>query len=272
MKKLTLALLLSITLPALAAEKPADDDPVLFYVNDEAVTESLFRQYYAYKEYQVPADREQQKLQQNRVANELINIFLLSKQAETEKLHQDYQVQQALEVARKNTLSKVLITRYMNKMEITDEDRENAYQAIVEGAQQRAEFKARFITVNDEKTAKTVIDKLSKGEDFSSLSKQYSTENFGKQDDSDLGWFLPDTQEKEIAAAIKALDVGKFNQTPVNTRFGWHVMIVDDKRTPEVPSLAEMKQKLTALIQQQKLREEVAKLRQQATIKTPEKK
>ena len=272
MRKLILSILFVAAINSHAAEKSAEDDAVLFYVDDAAVTESLFKQYYAHKGYQIPADREQQKIQQNKVANEVINIFLLSKQAEAEKLEEDYHVQQALEVARKTTLSKVLITRYLKKMEISDADREKAYQALQEAAKQRLEFKARYITTDDEKTALDAIKKLKKGQDFNIVAAEYSVENFTNKDDSKLGWLSLQSQEKEIAEEIKSLEIGKYSAKPVKTRFGWHVIMLDDKKLPEIPPLSEIKQKLDSLVQQQKLAQEVAKLRQQATIKTPEKK
>lgn len=272
MKKLLTLILLLTILETHAAETTATDDPVLFYVNDEAITQSMFRQYYAFKSYQIPADPEQQKIQQNKVANELINIFLMSKKAEAEKLDQDYHAKMALEVARKNTLSKVLISKHLNKMKITDKEREDAYQEVLQQAAKRAEYKARFITLKDEAKARLVIEKLNKGDDFNELAKLYSAENFGKQDDDSLGWFTADTQEKEVAEAIQSLEAGKFTEKPVKSRFGWHVIIVDDKKITEVPPLEQMKNQLTSLIQQQKLRQEVAELRKSATIKTADQK
>lgn len=267
--KILLSFILTIaTLQINAAEQSDNNDAVLFYVDDEVITASMFREFYTSRGYKSLADPQQNKVQQVKAANELINILLMSKQAEADKLDQTEQVKQALEISRKHVLSKALVASYMKRVDVSDEELEKSYQQILQEAENRADYKASYILLDDEKVAKTVIEKLKKGEKFAQLAEKYSTENFANKNDSDTDWFSADSQEKEIAAAIKKLAVGEFTQEPVKTRFGWHVILVNDKKTQEVPPLTKIQDQLTDLVKQQKVRNEVAKLREKATVKT----
>lgn len=271
MKKLITLIAILIVTNNCAADEPQNKDRILFYVDDEAVTETTFREYYGSRNYKLPAEPEQQKQQQNLVANELINIVLLSRQAEKEKLDESYQVKQAIQVARRNILSKALTNKYYREITVTDEELQQSYQNILNESEKRAEYKASYILMDNETSASEVQKKLEQGADFEALAKQYSIEDFEKNE-AKLDWFTADSQEKEIAEAISQLEKGQLTPAPVKTRFGWHILRIDDKRTTEVPPLADIRDKLADLIKKKKLQIKVKELRNKATIKTAEEK
>lgn len=89
---------------------------------------------------------------------------------------------------------------------------------------------ARHILVKTPEEAKTVMEKLAGGAAFGSLASEYSTCPSGARGGS-LGSFQPGTMVKEFDSAIFSPDVVVGDLIgPVETEFGYHLIVVD-KRT-----------------------------------------
>ena len=90
------------------------------------------------------------------------------------------------------------------------------------------QVKASHILVNDEATAKRLLERLQKGEDFAALAKQFSCCP-SKRNGGDLGWFKRGQMVREFEDAAfrgaKGAVVG-----PVKTDFGWHLIKILDSR------------------------------------------
>ncbi len=82
---------------------------------------------------------------------------------------------------------------------------------------------ARHILVVDKVSADTLYSRLQKGEDFSQLAREYSTDTNSKVNGGDLGWFPRGTMIAEFENAAFALKVGEISQ-PVQTTYGWHII------------------------------------------------
>ena len=55
----------------------------------------------------------------------------------------------------------------------------------------------------------------------------------------------------EFAAAVEKLDKDKFTEEPVKSKFGYHVILLEDTRPIPFPTLDEVKPGLTRQVQQQ---------------------
>lgn len=78
------------------------------------------------------------------------------------------------------------------------------------------------ILVKTEQEAKTVLERLNKGEKFSNIAKEVSQCPSGKKG-GDLGTFARGKMVKEFETASFVLQKGQISP-PVKTKFGYHVI------------------------------------------------
>lgn len=114
------------------------------------------------------------------------------------------------------------------EIEISDEEVQQMYDRLQE------EIHARHIIVEDEETAWEVLEKYENGEDFAELAAEYSTDGTANSGGS-LGYFSAGQMVQDFEDAAYALEVGEVSE-PVESRFGWHVIFIEDRR----PSNAEL--------------------------------
>ncbi len=122
---------------------------------------------------------------------------------------------------------------FFDQLKITEEDIETFYN---ENSQifSPEEIKAKHIVVEDEKLAKDIAEKLEDGEDFASLAGEYSTEPAAQSGSGgDLGYFGRGAMLAEFEEAAFNLEIGEISE-PVKTQYGYHIIIVEDKRQETV--------------------------------------
>lgn len=111
-------------------------------------------------------------------------------------------------------------------IKVSEAELQNAYKNV------KPEIKARHILVADEKTAKEVIAKLNKGEDFAKLAKQYSKDTGSAQKGGDLGWFGTGKMVPEFEKAAYSLKKNEISK-PVKSQYGYHIIQLLDKKQKE---------------------------------------
>lgn len=240
----------------------AEDDPVLATVDGteihrsdvEAARARLPEQY-----RQLPPQVLEEALVQR-----LVDEELLRREAERRGLADDPEVKAELERARATILRAILMERIVREA-TTEEKLRAAYgERVKDPAAKRSEAKLRHILVQSEDEARAVIAELEHGADFAELAKQRSTGPSAAQG-GDLGWVAEDRLVPEFARAAFALEPGSFTKEPVQTRFGWHVILMEERREG-VPSFEEMRPELEQQLAEAALRREVEALRARTKI------
>lgn len=87
--------------------------------------------------------------------------------------------------------------------------------------------RASHILVKTEAEAKELMAKINNEEDFANLAAQYSLCPSGANG-GDLGFFPRGMMVKPFEDAAFSLETGKVSE-PVQTQFGWHLILVTDK-------------------------------------------
>jgi peptidyl-prolyl cis-trans isomerase C len=207
------------------------DNPVVAKVNGAEIHRSELEQAYQSlpDEYrQMPLDALYDPLLQR-----VIDTRLLADVAIKEGLPEQPAVKAALDRAREGALRDLVIQRAL-----AAGTNEEALRKAYDAAKSAPEFKveevhARHILLDNEADAKAVIVELDKGGDFTALAKAKSKDPSAAQNSGDLGFFRREAMVPEFSAAAFDMAPGTWSKEPVKSQFGWHVILVEEKRASE---------------------------------------
>jgi peptidyl-prolyl cis-trans isomerase C len=206
-----------------------------------------------------------QSFPKEKLIEELIQRELLVQDAVQKKLDQTPDVISQIEMAKKTLLTQADLQDYLKANPVTDEEVKAEYDKQL-GGDKRMEYKARHILVKTEKAAKERISELDKGADFAKLANKYSLDAKESQNGGDLGWFPPEQMVAPFSEAIKTMAKGKYTKTPVQTQFGWHVILLEDSREQTPPPFDAVKDQLKPFLQRKKIQTLLEGLRKQAKV------
>jgi peptidyl-prolyl cis-trans isomerase C len=86
------------------------------------------------------------------------------------------------------------------------------------------------------------------------------------QNGGELDWFQLGAMVKPFGDAVAALQVGQVTPQPVQTNFGWHVIQLEEMRTPTPPDFDSVKDRVKGLVQQKKFQAHLDEIRKTAKI------
>ncbi|HET8552502.1 MAG TPA: peptidylprolyl isomerase [Gammaproteobacteria bacterium] len=237
-----------------------DNSPVLATVNGEAIHQDTIDNIIKERGHGIqPSPQIRHEL-----LDRLIDLKVLAQQARQQGLARKPEIQTEMRLQSDSLLAKALVQQHIQQNPISDQDVQQAYQKQVQSMDQK-EYKARHILVNDKKTAEKAIDKLNHGADFAKLAKKMSTGPSAKNG-GELGWFSPSDMVKPFAEAVENLKKGEYTRQPVKTRFGWHVILLQDVRKMPKPKLSDVKASIEQQLRSQEVQAYVDKLRSQAKV------
>ncbi len=228
------AALLAAPLPAALAQQ-ITPETVIATVNGDPITAgelALAGAEFADQLGQVPADR-----RDTAVLDLVINMRLATTAAVAAGMDTEPQVISRLDLARERTLySEFLRSRFMAA--VTPEAVKARYDEEMAQFVPAEEIRARHILVNNdqEELAKQIIADLDAGGDFAKIAGEKSQDPGSGASGGDLGWFKRGMMVKPFEEAAFALEPGQYTKTPVKSDFGWHVILVEEKRLETPPS------------------------------------
>ena len=174
-----------------------------------------------------------------RVINELINKHLITKRAYSEKLDLDQNVINLIKKNKDSILAKYWLNNFIMN-ETSEENVKNFYNNYVKSFQEYTEINASHILVKTKNEAVSIINKLNNKSQFSELARAYSIGPSAKNG-GNLGWFGPGQMVKEFEKAAFLLEKGNISQKPIKTKFGFHVIKLNDIRNAKPKKLNEIK-------------------------------
>lgn len=248
-----------IAVPAGAAdEAPTDNDTVVAIVNGEEVMLSTVLE-------TLPAEyRENIEIFYPMALQQAVDIVLLRQAAERSLPADDPEVEERLNELRKQVLFQVYVGRELGKR-VTDEAVEEAYNAYLAANPPREETGASHILLENEEAARAAIAELDGGADFATLAKERSTGPSGPEGGV-IGYFTEGKVPEPFFEASAALSPGEYTKEPVETQFGWHVIMVTDRRMAEPAPLDELREQILEGIERNALTEMVNAERDAAEV------
>lgn len=172
-----------------------------------------------------------------------------------------------LENEKRAYLASQMLDR-INSREVSDDELKAAYAERYDAAIPDQEYNASHILVETEEAAREIVGLLQDGADFATVAKERSTGPSGPSG-GELGWFGQGQMVEPFEKAVMAMAVGEIS-APVQTRFGWHVIKLNEMRNKKIPSLDEVRGQLIEELRQQSVESEVARLTEAADVTRPE--
>jgi peptidyl-prolyl cis-trans isomerase C len=177
-------------------------------------------------------------------------------------------------------IKKLIDIQIADKIVVTADESKQYYTANPQLFKQSGEVRASHILIkldpaaDDAKKAeaqtkiKMIQQKLRNGEDFAELAKT-SSEGPSSVKGGDLGFFKRGQMVKPFEDAAFALESNEVSEI-VQTRFGYHIIKVVEKKPESIMGYEEIKKRLEEFLKQRKVQEEVGlyliELRKGATI------
>jgi len=205
-----------------------------------------------------------QQVDSEQILDELINLELLTQKAEGQDLHNRGDIAALLRLQYVQTMAQAFMGVLSKDVDISDEALRREYE--VQTAQMAVdEYLASHILLEDELSAREVVESLNNGADFATLAKSKSTGPTGPSG-GDLGWFQTENMAPEFSAAVEKMSVGDFSSEPVKSDFGWHVIYLADKRSSQKPAFEAIQSDLRNFLLRRALSGQIDALRSEADI------
>lgn len=183
-------------------------------------------------------------------------------------------------LAKSYALTKLL--EKLGRLEVTDEDINNAYTAGIKMFTDPEQVHAAHILVrlnekDDEArqaAARAKIDealkRVKKGDDFAEVAREMSEDATTAPKGGDLGFFKTGMMVPAFEKAAFALKPGDYTKEPVKTPFGLHLIKTFEKKAERVRPLEEVREKVASSLRNKAIfkarRDLVRQLRSSAQI------
>ncbi len=172
----------------------------------------------------------------------------------------------AFENEQRAFIANAALTRAANAA-LSEENIEAAYAAFVtefDGREPTPEFNASHIIVETEEEALALRAQLDEGADFADLAREHSLDGAAAGGGS-LGWFGLGAMIPEFEQAVQSMDVGEY-LGPLETQFGWHLVLLNDTRMSAAPELDEVREALEQTLQREAAQAELDRATEGAMI------
>lgn len=148
--------------------------------------------------------------------------------------------------------------------EVTEEKAKEYYQETIAAAEPEEEIYGRHLLVPSEEAARAAMAEIAGGKPFAEVAAAVSV-GPSKSEGGDLGYFVRGDMVPAFSDVAFALKDGEVSE-PVKTKFGWHVITVEDRRMRETPSYEAVRSQLMSEMVQVKSQELMDSLREGAKI------
>ena len=197
------------------------------------------------------------------VLDTMINTHVLVSGAETSGTAKDKDVKKALKMAREQILSQAYLAKQL-EAGMTPEALQALYMEEMQNYNRPEEIRARHIVVDSEKAADAIYMQLKSGADFAKLADEQSSDKHAVG--GDLGYFTENMMIPEFAKVVFAMKKGDLSK-PFKTPYGWHVVLVEDKRLAEPPAFEEMQDALKQVYAERNMQNVLQAEREKAKVK-----
>lgn len=235
--------------PALAADQ---DPTVVAVVNSQIVQK--YELDYVIEQYKRKTKKK--KIDQNEkieLVNGLIRRRLILSQERAKEIRKLPETQLRV----KEYEDQLVINYYLNekvvtRLEVTEAEMRQFYQNNLDRFIAPHRVKASHILLRSEEDAKQVLKELNAGGDFAELAKQYSIDLPDAFNGGTMGTITKGKHAPELEEELFLLAPGEYSQNIVKSRWGWHILRVDEIITEKHYAYETVKEKVAQAVKGRK--------------------
>lgn len=183
---------------------------------------------------------------------ELIKRELIYQDAEKKGLNRDKKFNDEVEEFKKMTLVKSVLEKEIEeKAKLDPKEVREFYDKRHDEFRIGSEVRASHILVDSEENAKNILQRIQRGESFSSLAEKVSKDEGSAKNGGDLGFFGRGRMMPEFERVAFSLKTGEVSN-PVRTRFGYHIIKVTDRKEGRLGGFEEVKDAIAQRLTREK--------------------
>ncbi len=204
---------------------------------------------------------------QEKVINQAVERELLVEKAKKEGVEKSKEYKDALESIKDNIALEIYMKQQFDKVTVTPKEVEDFYKANGDKFKQPEQVKARHILLKaeDEAKAKSILEELKKAKPeeleakFIESAKANSTCP-SATNGGDLGYFAKEQMVKEFSDASFGMKKGDMSKELVKSKFGYHIIYVEDKKSASNMALDKVKPQIEENLKLEKFRKSMEEM------------
>ncbi|MDF1748229.1 MAG: peptidylprolyl isomerase [Alphaproteobacteria bacterium] len=184
---------------------------------------------------------------------EVIGRHVIAEKARAAGVQKDPELQERLKQVENELLYNYYVIKEAEK-QVDDAAVRARYDELVAQQPQGQEIDVSHILVDTEEEAKEIIKEITAGKDFAELAKERSKDPGSASNGGSYGWSRKGQYVKPFEDAAFSLEPNTFTSEPVKTQFGWHIILVKDKRDIQPPAFEEVAPRIREQLAETKVR------------------
>lgn len=162
------------------------------------------------------------------VLDQLISFHLFAKMAEEERIRETEAYKTMIEKMKVELASHMAATSVVENITVSPEEEKAFFEENRAQFVQGPKVSAKHILVDTQEQARKAAEEIAAGKAFEEAAREYSTCP-SKDRGGELGYFTTGQMVPEFEKAAFEAEVGKV-VGPVKTQFGYHLILVGDKK------------------------------------------
>ena len=214
------------------------ENKILATVGSEEITEKDLNDIIS----KYPEDRRSMFENENgrkQLLEQIISFELFNNLGKELKLNETDEYKETVERLAKEILTQMTISKVLADVTVTDEEAKEFYEANKERFEEQPTVSAKHILVDNEGDAIKIKEEIDNGMTFEEAASKYSSCP-SKEQGGNLGAFSRGMMVPEFEKAAFEAEVGKVTE-PVQTQFGYHLILVESKNDAKVRPFEEVK-------------------------------
>jgi peptidyl-prolyl cis-trans isomerase C len=157
-----------------------------------------------------------------------------------------------------NYAKKITRNQYLDeaiKNKVNEQSVKDKYSELVNDLNGKKEVHLRHILVKTKVEAENIIKQIKDKKSFSELAVKYSIDDTTAKEGGDLGYIFEDNLIPEFSDFVASMKKGDVS-SPIDTKYGWHIVKIEDLRNAEAPPFESVK----SAVEEQLKKDEIHKV------------